>query len=62
MYVDIKDEIRLTEAEFTWLRSYIGYLAFDKSAPADINEKAASISVKLDALATAIADLPFSYL
>lgn len=62
MYVDIKEEIRLNEAEFTWLRSYIGYLAFDKSVPADINEKAASISVKLDALATAIADLPFSYL
>lgn len=62
MYVDIKDEIRLTEAEFTWLRSYIGYLAFDKSASADISEKAASISVKLDALATAVADLPRSYL
>lgn len=62
MYVDIKDEIRLTEAEFTWLRSYIGYLAFEKSAPVDISEKAASISVKLDALATAVADLPRSYL
>lgn len=62
MYVDIKEESRLSETEFTWLRSYIGYLAFDKSAPVDISEKAASISVKLDALATAVADLPRSYL
>lgn len=62
MYASIKDESLLTEPEYTWLRSYIGYLAFDKSVPADIAEKAASISVKLDALATAIADLPRSYL
>lgn len=62
MYASIKDESLLTESEYTWLRSYIGYLAFDKSVPVDIAEKAASISVKLDALATAIADLPRSYL
>jgi hypothetical protein len=62
MYVDIKEESRLSETEFTWLRSYIGYLAYDKTTPADIAEKAASVSLKLDVLATAIADLPRSYL
>lgn len=62
MYANIKDDALLTEQEFTWLRSYIGYLAYDKTVPADIAEKAASVSLKLDVLATAIANLPRSYL
>lgn len=62
MYANIKDEALLTEPEYTWLRSYIGYLAYDKTTPADIAEKAASVSLKLDVLATAIANLPRSYL
>lgn len=62
MYANIKDDALLTELEFTWLRSYIGYLAYDKTVPADIAEKAASVSLKLDVLATAIANLPRSYL
>lgn len=62
MYANIKDDALLTEQEFTWLRSYIGYLAYDKTVPADIAEKAACVSLKLDVLATAIADLPRSYL
>lgn len=58
----ILDECKLTEREYNWLRSYLGWLALCDKTPQDVKEHCDNIGLKLDALATVIAALPPSYI
>lgn len=58
----IADELKLSESEWNFLRSYLGYLAVAKNVPKDVRDDCASINLKLDGLATVIADLPPRYI
>lgn len=62
MYVQIAEDCRMSEREYTWLRSQVGYLACSRDVSADVADMCVSIAAKLDALAAAIAVLPGGYL
>ena len=58
----ISDELRLTEAEWVWLRSHLGILYVSEYTDANTKDLVRSINLKLECMAATIAKLPPSYL
>lgn len=58
----ISDELRLTEAEWVWLRSHLGILFVSEYTDENTRDIVRSINLKLECMAATIAKLPPSYL
>lgn len=60
--VDISDEVRLTEPEWVWLRSHLGYLYVSEYTDDHTRDMVYTINHKLECMAATVAKLPPSYL